>query len=95
MNVNKSRVWEKSAHLPFCIHDFLELMLELMLIVEVNERYDPAVEFLDLIKIVVERWCVTDAQDRHRMMNGVLNVALAAVRYVENDFRMSWNERKR
>lgn len=96
-NVIKSRLREIRAicDLPLCIYDFIELVLELMLIVKVNVRYETAVEFLDLIKIEIERWCVADAQDWHRMMNGVLNVALATVRYVENDFRMSWNERRR
>lgn len=79
---------------PFWIHHFLEFSFELVLIVEVNERYDSAVKLLDLIEVVLERRCVADAQHRHRLVNRVFNAALAAVRYVENDFRMSWEWRR-
>lgn len=56
--------------------------------VKVNERYETAFKFLDLIEIVFDGGCVADTKNWHRMVNRVLDIALTAIGDVKNNFRV-------
>lgn len=56
---NREKLGE--IHLPSSVYHFRELALQIVLIVEVNERYKPTFEFLDLVEVVIERGCVANS----------------------------------
>lgn len=73
---------------PLRVYHRVDFTFNIALTIVVDPSDNPAIEFLDLVEIVLERWWIADAHNWYRMMNGIFNVPLTSVGDVQHGVGM-------